>query len=321
MKYECDVIEDLLPLYKDGACSEASTRAVEEHIKECPKCAKILNALEDTKIDELIVRERDNIIGSQSRYFKRKSAVAGMVVAAIFALPILICLIVNLASGHGLTWFFIVLASMMIPTSLFVVPLMAPKNRMFWTMISFTASLIILLAVCCIYSRGTWFFVAASSVLFGLSICFMPFIACRRPVNEYLKNFKGLTVMAVDTLTFFLMILCIGLHVHVSGFFGTALSISVPIIMMCWGIFFIIRYLKVNGMTKAGICITALSLFGHFGTKAILYLTLKNSGNGGVQVYSEPSMMGVIVGLIVGVVFILIGMLLKNKGEKNNDQI
>ena len=176
MRFECDVIEDLLPLYRDGACSEASTRAVEEHIKECSKCAKILEELKDTEIDELIVREKDNIIGSQSKYFRRKSAIAGIVVAAIFALPILICLIVNLASGHGLTWFFIVLASMMIPTSLFVVPLMAPKNRMFWTMISFTASIILLLAVCCIYSRGNWFFVAASSVLFGLCMCFMPFI-------------------------------------------------------------------------------------------------------------------------------------------------
>ena len=319
MRFECDVIEDLLPLYRDGACSEASTRAVEEHIKECSKCAKILEELKDTEIDELIVREKDNIIGSQSKYFRRKSAIAGIVVAAIFALPILICLIVNLASGHGLTWFFIVLASMMIPTSLFVVPLMAPKNRMFWTMISFTASIILLLAVCCIYSRGNWFFVAASSVLFGLCMCFMPFIACRRPVNEYLKNFKGLTVMAADTVAFYFMILCIGLHVRVPGFFRTALSISVPIILMCWVIFFIIRYLKVNGLTKAVICIVAVSLFGRFGTELILFLTLKNSVYDGVQVYNYPSMIGVIGGLVVGAVFIVIGMVLGKKGEKNNE--
>ena len=29
MKYECDIIEDLLPLYKDKACSAASSKAVE----------------------------------------------------------------------------------------------------------------------------------------------------------------------------------------------------------------------------------------------------------------------------------------------------
>ena len=32
MKYECDIIEDLLPLYKDKACSAASSKAVEEHL-------------------------------------------------------------------------------------------------------------------------------------------------------------------------------------------------------------------------------------------------------------------------------------------------
>lgn len=319
MRFECDVIEDLLPLYRDGACSEASTRAVEEHVKECPKCAKILEELKDTEIDELIVREKESVIGAQSKYFKRKSAIAGIVVAAIFALPILICLIVNLASGHGLTWFFIVLASMMIPTSLFVVPLMAPKNRMFWTMTSFSASIILLLAVCCIYSKGNWFFVAASSVLFGLCMCFMPFIACRRPVNEYLKNFKGLTVMGTDTFTFYLMIICIGLYVRTPGYFRIAFSISTPIILMCWVIFFIIRYLKVNGLTKAGICIAALSLFGRFGTELILFLTVKDFSNNGVQVYTYPSVTGMIAGLILGAVFIIIGMVLGKKEEKNND--
>ena len=148
MKYECGIIEDLLPLYKDNACSVASLKIVQEHLEECPKCKKMLDELNDTSLEEMILREKENVIGTQTKYFKRKSALAGGVIAGILALPILICLIANLASGHGLSWFFIVLAAMLIPTSLFVVPLMAPKNRMFQTMVSFTASVIILLAVC-----------------------------------------------------------------------------------------------------------------------------------------------------------------------------
>ncbi|MBR5943807.1 MAG: zf-HC2 domain-containing protein, partial [Lachnospiraceae bacterium] len=49
MKYECKVIEDLLPLYKDGICSEESKKAVEEHLNECPECRKMLDELNDTK--------------------------------------------------------------------------------------------------------------------------------------------------------------------------------------------------------------------------------------------------------------------------------
>ena len=87
-----------------------------------------------------MIREKEDVIGSQSKFFKRKSALAGSIIAAIFALPILICLIVNLAEGNGLGWFFIVLAAMFIPTSLIVVPLMVPKNRMLLTMGAFTFS-------------------------------------------------------------------------------------------------------------------------------------------------------------------------------------
>jgi hypothetical protein len=38
MKYPCEVIRDLLPLYIDGCCSEGSRRMVEEHLDECPTC-------------------------------------------------------------------------------------------------------------------------------------------------------------------------------------------------------------------------------------------------------------------------------------------
>lgn len=38
MKYECDLIKDLLPLYHDKTASSSSSKAVEEHLKECDEC-------------------------------------------------------------------------------------------------------------------------------------------------------------------------------------------------------------------------------------------------------------------------------------------
>ncbi len=40
MKLDCNVIQDLLPLYIDDVCSEQSRKLVEEHIKECEICQK-----------------------------------------------------------------------------------------------------------------------------------------------------------------------------------------------------------------------------------------------------------------------------------------
>ena len=39
---DCNIIRDLLPLYHDGACSEESCRAVEEHLKNCEDCRRVL---------------------------------------------------------------------------------------------------------------------------------------------------------------------------------------------------------------------------------------------------------------------------------------
>lgn len=318
MKYECEIIQDILPLYKDNACSAASALAVQEHLKECEKCSKFYESLKDTSIDEMILRERDTVIGTQSKYFKRKSALAGSIIAGIFSLPILICLIVNLATGHGLSWFFIVLAGMLIPASLFVVPLMLPKNRMFFMMTSLTASIILLLAVCCIYTGGSWFFVAASAVLFGLTVCFAPFIACRRPVNAYLKDRKGLAVMAAYTVTFFLLLICIGFFVKTPGFFREAFVISIPLVLMTWVTFLIIRYLPANGLVKAGVCIAALSAFSYFGSEAIAAMMVATASASEVLVYSDPSIAMMFAGIGIGVIFAGIGMLTGKKGGKKS---
>ena len=42
MKISCNVIEDLLPLYVDDGVSEDSRQLVEEHLRDCPSCRKML---------------------------------------------------------------------------------------------------------------------------------------------------------------------------------------------------------------------------------------------------------------------------------------
>lgn len=46
MKLSCKVIEDMLPMYYDGVCSDESTVLIEEHLKECPQCSRILADLQ-----------------------------------------------------------------------------------------------------------------------------------------------------------------------------------------------------------------------------------------------------------------------------------
>ena len=106
MKYECDVIRDLIPLYIDDVASTASRRMVEEHLAECADCRALLGRMKSEEVETAINFEKEDVIAGQRRFFKRRSAVIGSVIAGIFMVPVLICLIVNLASGSGLDWFF-----------------------------------------------------------------------------------------------------------------------------------------------------------------------------------------------------------------------
>lgn len=48
----CNIVKDLIPLYIDGCCSEESEKIVEEHIRDCDDCKKLL---EDMKSPSDIV--------------------------------------------------------------------------------------------------------------------------------------------------------------------------------------------------------------------------------------------------------------------------
>ena len=43
MNYPCSVIQDLLPLYIDGVCSEESRKVIDEHLAGCAACRQLLD--------------------------------------------------------------------------------------------------------------------------------------------------------------------------------------------------------------------------------------------------------------------------------------
>lgn len=51
----CEIIRDLLPSYVDNVLSDTSVQAVEEHIRECEACAKILA---DMRLPEEAVQDK-----------------------------------------------------------------------------------------------------------------------------------------------------------------------------------------------------------------------------------------------------------------------
>ena len=44
---KCDIIRDLLPLYCDGLCSEASKQEIEAHVAQCQECHACLAEMKE----------------------------------------------------------------------------------------------------------------------------------------------------------------------------------------------------------------------------------------------------------------------------------
>lgn len=52
MKVNCDIVQDLIPLYEDGVCSPGSRAAVEEHLEICEACRKFRETAQNMPQEE-----------------------------------------------------------------------------------------------------------------------------------------------------------------------------------------------------------------------------------------------------------------------------
>ena len=58
----CEIIQDILTLYHDHVCSAASSAMVEEHLKDCAACTRVLAEMDDDKIEADLLSETHDIL-------------------------------------------------------------------------------------------------------------------------------------------------------------------------------------------------------------------------------------------------------------------
>jgi hypothetical protein len=303
-------------------CSDSSKRIVEEHLLECDSCKSALAKIDDNTYDNLLQQEREDVVGTYTRSIKRKSLIAGLSLASLLAVPILVCLIVNIASGHALDWFFIVLTALMVLASVTVVPLVVEERKGLWTLGSFTASLAALLLTCSLYSGGTWFFVVLIPVLFGLSVVFAPFVLRQLPLKGFVAQNKGLIVMVADTALLFATIIASRLSFYSSTDWVAVFLITATSLLLPWSLFIIIRYVRANGFIKAGLSTITGTLFLSGIDTAISWIT-NGIGHGrfaganlliwnDLTISANVHLLILLVGCGIGAVLLGIGIVLRH---------
>ena len=91
MKLVCDIVQDLLPLYEDGVCSEVSKKAIEEHLKECLSCNQLQKSIktfqEPKSPSYTVTQEEKAVVKSFRKIRKRWLASLG---AILLVIPLLL---------------------------------------------------------------------------------------------------------------------------------------------------------------------------------------------------------------------------------------
>ena len=89
MKLPCDIVQDLLPLYEDDLCSQATREAVEEHLRECETCGKQHTAVQELTEPEVVVEPRQEKKAVAKSFKKIRDRWIASIVIILLLIPVL----------------------------------------------------------------------------------------------------------------------------------------------------------------------------------------------------------------------------------------
>ena len=94
MDKQCEIVQDLLPLYVDGACSESSAAMVKEHLESCPECKALYEKLCSNTGEETLKAEMIGVVAMREKKVKKKRLLT--IAVSVVLTIILIFTVINL---------------------------------------------------------------------------------------------------------------------------------------------------------------------------------------------------------------------------------
>ncbi len=183
-----------------------------------------------------------------------------------YGITLLTCFICNLAVSGTLSWFWIVLCSLLLPATFTTLPNFVKKGKLFVLTLSPLMALILLLGVCCLSTDGNWFFVAAFPVIVAFLMVFLPIYLKSNRSFSFLKKHSGLLSIAFCTVMTVLMMYVIESFTLKNGYVEMKWATSVAMPFLCMGALIafvfivVIRYLPLRASFKASALLGGLAL-------------------------------------------------------------
>ena len=228
-----------------------------------PKLSEVLSVSEH----ELITASIDNQSRKEKSQAKKWRALVvtwELFFYISYAIAILTCFICNLAVSGTLSWFWIVLSALLLSFTLINLPKFIKKHKLLLIPLFDYVSLIILLAVCAIYTAGDWFFVASVSVLLGLTMIFMPIFIAKFSVFNRIKKYNDFVSFFIDFVVLNVLLLVIESYTLMHGvnawYLKTALPIAVAV-YLALNVVVSLRFLRTNKLLKTGLMLLLTKIF------------------------------------------------------------
>lgn len=257
----------------ESAVSKWEKNVARPDIALLPILAEALGVAEHELITASVDR-RAREEKKQAKRWRTLSATWKLFFLISYITTLIICFICNIAVSKTLSWFWIVFASLILAFSFTNLPGLIKKCKLVLIPLSMYGSLCMLLAVCAIYTKGNWFFIAAFSILFGLMTAFIPIWIARFDVFKKIKKYNDFVSVAACFVMLNILLAVIFLHTLVNGYaakpwyFTLGLPISLAVYLIL-NIFLSVRFLRTNRFIKTGLIIFLVIFFAYIITPFI----------------------------------------------------
>ena len=247
----------------ESAVSKWEKNVAHPDITLLPKLSEFLEVTEH----ELITASVDKQLKQekvQAKKWRTLSLSWSLFFYISYFVAVLTCFICNLAVSGKLSWFWIVLSALLFAFTFTNLPKLIKKHKLIFIPLSMYLSLCLLLAVCCIFDGGNWFWIPSISVLLGLVIIFCPIYISKYEIFSKIKKHNDFVSIFIDYVMLNILLMVIYFTNSNKSAGNWYLKIALPITLVIYiilNILICVKFLKINKPLKSSIILFLIDLF------------------------------------------------------------
>lgn len=241
----------------ESAISKWEKDVAHPDITLLPRLSEVLGVTEHELITASIDR-KDREEKVQAKKWRALSVTWELFFYIAYVLALIPCFIVDLAVNKTLSWFWIVLSALVLSFTFTNLPKYIKKYKLVLVPLSMYLALCLLLAVCCIYTSGNWFWIPTLSVFLALIMVFVPIYITKYDIFAKIRKYNDFISVAIDFVVLNILLIVINIYTYQNGYsnilwyFTLALPITIAVYLIL-NVLLSVRFLEINKLLKTSI--------------------------------------------------------------------